>query len=187
MKAFLVSAITVASAEIGDKTQFLAMVLATRYKKPFIIILGIVIATLLNHLLAGVIGEWLGTQFKPSILHIVLACSYLIAAIWVLLPEKAETDEPISLSRGGMLFAIIIAFFLAEMGDKTQVATAMLAANYQSLFQVVLGSTLGMLIANIPAVFIGNKVSQFVPVRLMRAIAASIFVVLALVELKAYW
>lgn len=187
MKAFFVTMMAVATAEIGDKTQFLAIILASRYKKPFTIILGIVIATFLNHLLAGIIGEWAGSQLKSSILHIILSCSYLLAAIWILIPDKPDTEDSDLRNHSSILITTIITFFIAEMGDKTQIITAMLAANYQSLVQVVLGSTLGMLIANIPAIFLGNKVSQYIPMKIMRIIAASIFIVLAVIELPIKW
>jgi putative Ca2+/H+ antiporter (TMEM165/GDT1 family) len=187
MNAFLVSTVTVAGAEIGDKTQFLAIILASRYKKPIPIILGIFVAALLSNLLAGIIGQWLGSQVKSSALHIVLACAYLIAAIWILIPEKQETEHIPSLSHGGIFLTTLVTFFVAEMGDKTQVVTAVLAANYQALTSVVLGASLGLLLANIPAVFLGNKASQFIPIKLMRIIAASIFIALAVFELKIYW
>lgn len=186
MKAFLISTLTVATAEIGDKTQFLMIVLAGRYKKPGIIIIGLIIASFLSSLIAGTIGVWLGTTIKPSILHIVLACSFFLAAIWMLIPDKVETEESLSLNHRGILLTTIITFFIAEMGDKTQVATAVLAANYQTLIPVVIGSTLGMLLANVPAILLGNKVSQYVPMKLMRIIAASIFIVLGMLELLAY-
>ncbi|MES2353249.1 MAG: TMEM165/GDT1 family protein [Pseudomonadota bacterium] len=182
MEAFLVSTGIVALAEIGDKTQLLSFFLAARFRKPWPIIFGIFIATLINHALAGAVGAWVATILGRDILRWVLGLSFLGMAIWVLMPDKMDEEETRP-NRFGVLGTTIVAFFLAEMGDKTQIVTVALAAEYGSFFNVVLGTTLGMMIANIPAVFVGQKLAHRMPVRLVHGIVATIFMVLGVLVL----
>ncbi len=177
MEAFLVSTGIVALAEIGDKTQLLAFVLAARYRRPWPIILGILVATIVNHALAGVVGTWITTWLGPITLRWVLGLSFLAMAIWILIPDQLdEAQQPAS--RHGVFLTTLLAFFLAEMGDKTQIATVALAAQYQALFAVVAGTTLGMMIANVPAVLMGEGIARKMPVRLVHAIVAAMFALL---------
>jgi len=184
MQAFLVSTGVVALAEIGDKTQLLAFILAARFRRPWPIIAGIVCATLVNHGLAGVLGAWITTAVEPSTLRWLLGLSFIAMAAWVLIPDKMDDDAAPSAGRMGVFGATLVAFFLAEMGDKTQVATVALAANYASVTAVVLGTTLGMLIANVPAVLIARKFVERVPMRLVHTLAAIIFAVLGVLTLS---
>jgi len=178
MEALLVSTGVVALAEIGDKTQLLAFILAARFKKPLPIILGILAATVVNHGLAGALGAWITSAVSPEILRWVLGVSFIGMAIWTLIPDKIEDEETQIAKRLGVFGATLITFFLAEMGDKTQVATIALAAHYATPVLVVLGTTLGMLIADVPAVFIGDKLSTRIPMRLVHSISAAIFALL---------
>ncbi len=182
MEAFLVSTGIVALAEIGDKTQLLAFILAARFRKPLPIVLGILIATLANHGVAGALGAWITTVVSPEILRMVLGLSFIAMAIWVLIPDKFEETNA-TLTRFGVFGTTLITFFLAEIGDKTQVATVALAAQYHALGLVVLGTTLGMMIANVPAVFLGERIAHKIPVRLVHGIAAAIFAVLGVATL----
>ncbi|TFL13618.1 TMEM165/GDT1 family protein [Pusillimonas caeni] len=184
MQAFLVSTGVVALAEIGDKTQLLAFILAARFRRPWPIIAGIVCATLVNHGLAGVLGAWITTAVEPSTLRWLLGLSFIAMAAWVLIPDKMDDDAAPSAGRMGVFGATLVAFFLAEMGDKTQVATVALAANYASVTAVVLGTTLGMLIANVPAVLIARKFVERVPMKLVHTLAAIIFAVLGVLTLS---
>lgn len=184
MQAFLVSTGVVALAEIGDKTQLLAFILAARFRRPWPIIAGIVCATLVNHGLAGMLGAWITSVIQPSTLRWMLGLSFIAMAAWVLVPDKMDEDDAPSARRLGVFGATLVAFFLAEMGDKTQVATVALAANYASVASVVLGTTLGMLIANVPAVLIARKFVDRVPMKLVHGIAALIFVVLGVLTLS---
>ena len=179
MEALLVSTGVVALAEIGDKTQLLAFILAARFKKPVPIILGILAATLVNHGLAGALGAWITTAVSPGILRWVLGLSFLGMAVWTLIPDKIEEEETQVAQKLGVFGATLIAFFLAEMGDKTQVATVMLAAQYPHFLLVVIGTTLGMLIANVPVVLAGNFAADRLPLTLIRRLAALAFAVLA--------
>ena len=179
MEAFLVSTGLVALAEIGDKTQLLAFILAAKYRKPWPIIFGILVATLANHGLAGAFGAWVTTLFSAQTLQWLLGGSFIAMAIWTLIPDKFE-EEDAAFVKQGVFLATLVAFFMAEMGDKTQVATVALSANYQALVSVVLGTTFGMLIANVPAVILGNKIADKMPVRLVHSIAALIFLLLGL-------
>ena len=179
MDAFLVSAGIIALAELGDKTQLLALLLAARFRKPVPIILGMLLSTIINHLFAGVIGHWLSAYIEPKVLSWVLVVSFLAMAIWILIPDKVDDDEASSLKRFGPFLTTFIAFFLAEMGDKTQVATVMLAAQYNSLFWVVAGTTVGMMLADVPAILIGNFTANKLPMRLIHIISAIIFVIMA--------
>jgi putative Ca2+/H+ antiporter (TMEM165/GDT1 family) len=178
MEALLVSTGVVALAEIGDKTQLLAFILAARFKKPLPIILGILVATIVNHGLAGALGAWITTTVSPEILRWVLGLSFIGMAIWTMIPDKIEEEETQVAQRLGVFGATLITFFLAEMGDKTQVATIALAAHYATPVLVVIGTTLGMLIADVPAVFIGDKLSAKIPMKLVHTLAAGIFAVL---------
>lgn len=183
MEAFLVSTGVVALAEIGDKTQLLAFILAARFKKPIPIIAGILCATLLNHGLAGALGAWITTTITPEILRWVLGASFIGMAIWTMIPDKIEEEEIQIAKRFGIFGATLITFFLAEMGDKTQIATVAMAAHYASPIWVVMGTTLGMLIADVPAVFLGDKLANKIPMRLVHTIAAGIFAVLGMATL----
>jgi Ca2+/H+ antiporter, TMEM165/GDT1 family len=177
MEAFLVSTGVVALAEIGDKTQLLAFILAARFRRPWPIILGILVATLANHACAGAIGTWVTAWMSPMALRWVLGLSFLGMAVWTLIPDKIDS-ELVPKSHGSVFVTTLVAFFLAEMGDKTQIATVALAAQYQMLFAVVAGTTLGMLIANVPAVLLGERIATRMPVRLVHAVAATMFAVL---------
>lgn len=183
MEALLVSIGVVALAEIGDKTQLLAFILAARFKKPLPIIAGILVATLVNHGLAGALGAWITTVLTPEVLRWVLGASFLAMAVWTLIPDKIEEDETRVSTRFGVFGATLITFFLAEMGDKTQVATVALAAHYAAPLLVVLGTTLGMLVADVPAVFVGNKLAAKIPMKLVHGIAAAVFAVLGVATL----
>ena len=175
MEPLLISTGVVALAEIGDKTQLLAFILAARFKKPAPIILGILVATIVNHGLAGALGAWITSAVSPEILRWVLGLSFLGMAIWTMIPDKIEEEETRVARRFGVFGATLITFFLAEMGDKTQIATVAMAAHYTSPLLVVTGTTLGMLIADVPAVFVGDKLANKIPMRLVHSIAAAIF------------
>ena len=183
MEAFLVSTAVVTLAEMGDKTQLLAFLLAARLKKPIPIILGILAATVLNHSLAGVLGLWITETLSPQWLRWLLGLSFIGMAIWARIPDKIEESDMRLTRRWGVFGATLVTFFLAEMGDKTQIATVALAANYAAPILVVLGTTLGMLIADVPAVFVGDKFAARIPMRLVHGVAAAIFAVLGLLTL----
>jgi Ca2+/H+ antiporter, TMEM165/GDT1 family len=183
MEAFLVSTGVVALAEIGDKTQLLAFVLAARFKKPLPIILGILCATILNHGLAGALGAWITAVTSPELLRWILGGSFIAMAVWTLIPDKLDEDSTSVTTRWGVFGATFVTFFLAEMGDKTQVATVAMAAHYALPIVVVLGTTLGMLIADVPAVFVGEKLAHKIPMRLVHGTAAAIFAVLGVATL----
>ena len=183
--SLLISTGLVALAEIGDKTQLLAFFLAARFKRPWPIIWGILVATLANHAGAGALGSWLTSLATPGILRWTLGLSFLAMAAWMLIPDRLDHDETAaSIARGqGVFWTTVITFFLAEMGDKTQVATVALAAQYHALVPVVAGTTLGMMLANVPAVILGDRVAARIPVRLVHGIAAAIFAALGLATL----
>ena len=183
MEAFWVSTGVVALAEMGDKTQLLAFILAARFKKPVPIILGILAATVLNHGLAGAVGSWVTAMLSPDVLRWILGLSFLAMAVWTLIPDKIEEEETQVAQRLGVFGATFITFFLAEMGDKTQIATVALAASYAAPLLVIAGTTLGMLIADVPAVFVGDRFAARIPMRLVHGIAAAIFAVLGLLAL----
>ncbi|MBL0418972.1 TMEM165/GDT1 family protein [Ramlibacter sp. AW1] len=183
MESLLVSTGVVALAEIGDKTQLLAFILAARFKKPLPIIGGILVATLVNHGLAGALGAWITSALSPDVLRWVLGASFLAMAVWTLIPDEIEEDETRIAARLGVFGATLLTFFLAEMGDKTQVATVAMAAHYAAPVLVVVGTTLGMLIADVPAVFLGDRLAGRIPMRLVHGIAAAIFAVLGIATL----
>jgi putative Ca2+/H+ antiporter (TMEM165/GDT1 family) len=183
MESLLVSTGVVALAEIGDKTQLLAFILAARFKKPVPIILGILAATLVNHGLAGALGAWITSTVSPDVLRWVLGASFIGMAIWTMIPDKIEEEETQVAKRFGVFGATLITFFLAEMGDKTQIATVAMAAHYASPLLVVIGTTLGMLIADVPAVFVGDKLANKIPMKLVHSIAAGVFAVLGVATL----
>lgn len=183
MEAILVSTGVVALAEIGDKTQLLAFILAARFKKPLPIIAGILFATLLNHGLAGALGSWISTAINPDTMRWVLGLSFIAMAAWTLIPDKIEEEEMKVASHLGVFGATFITFFLAEIGDKTQVATIALAAHYAAPLMVVAGTTLGMLIADVPAVFVGNKFAEKISMKLVHSIAAGVFAIMGLLTL----
>lgn len=179
MEAFLLSTGVVALAEIGDKTQLLAFVLAAKFRKPIPIILGILVATIANHAFAGAIGAWITALIGPATLRWILGLSFLAMAIWVLIPDKLEENDT-RLMRYGVFTSTMVTFFLAEMGDKTQIATVALVAQYSSVVLVVAGTTLGMMIANVPAVLLGERVAKRIPIRVVHGIASAIFAVVGL-------
>lgn len=183
MKSLVVSTGVVALAEIGDKTQLLAFILAARFKKPLPIILGILVATLINHGLAGALGAWITSTISPNVLRWVLGASFIAMAIWTMIPDKIEEEETQFAQRFGVFGATFITFFLAEMGDKTQIATVAMAAHYTTPLMVVMGTTLGMLIADVPAVFAGDKLANKIPMKLVHTIAAAVFLALGVATL----
>ena len=184
MQAFLVSTGIVALAEMGDKTQLLALVLAARFRKPWPIVLGIFVATVANHALAGALGAWVTTVLSPQTLRWILGASFIAMAVWMLIPDKLDADAADRrLPRFGVFGTTAMLFFLAEMGDKTQIATVMLAARYDAWFWVVLGTTLGMMLANAPVVWLGARVTRLVPLRVVHVVSALIFAALGLLAL----
>ena len=183
MESLWMSTGVVALAEMGDKTQLLAFILAARFKKPLPIILGILIATLINHGLAGALGAWITAQVSAEVLRWVLGLSFIGMAVWTMIPDKIEEEETKIANRWGVFGATFITFFLAEMGDKTQIATIAMAAHYAASLSVVVGTTLGMMIANVPAVFLGEKLAHKIPMKLVHSIAAAIFAILGVATL----
>ena len=178
METFLISTATVALAEIGDKTQLLSLILAAKYRRPWPICLGIFAATLVNHALAGSVGAWVASYLTPETLKWIVALSFFAVAAWTLKPDQADDEEAQRGARYGVLLATVIAFFIAEMGDKTQVATIVLAAQYHPLWQVVAGTTIGMLLANVPVVWLGSRFAAKLPLKAARVAAAVLFVAL---------
>ena len=168
---------------MGDKTQLLAFILAARFKKPLPIIAGILCATLVNHGLAGALGAWITANVSAQVLRWVLGLSFIGMAIWTLIPDKIEEEETQVAHKLGVFGATLVTFFLAEMGDKTQIATVALAAHYGTPVLVVIGTTLGMLVADVPAVFVGDKLASKIPMKLVHAIAAAIFALLGVATL----
>jgi putative Ca2+/H+ antiporter (TMEM165/GDT1 family) len=183
MEAFLVSTGVVALAEIGDKTQLLALVLAARFRKPLPIILGILVATLANHAMAGAVGAWLASVIGATALRWILGLSFVAMAAWMLVPDRFEAAQEQKPPYLGVFGTTLVAFFLLEMGDKTQIATVALAAKYSSLASVVAGTTLGMLLANVPAVLLGEVAARKLPMRLVHGIAGAIFLVMGVLVL----
>jgi Predicted membrane protein len=186
MDAFLVSTAIVALAEMGDKTQLLSLVLAARFRKPWPIVLGILVATLVNHALAGAVGAWVTRMVGPEAMRWILGLSFIAMAVWMLIPDKLDDDGTSQHSRWGVFGTTLVAFFLAEMGDKTQIATVMLAAQYSGAYVwVVAGTTLGMMLANAPVVWLGDRLVKKVPIRMVHLVSAVIFLVLGLLALFA--
>jgi putative Ca2+/H+ antiporter (TMEM165/GDT1 family) len=184
MEAFLVSTGVVALGEMGDKTQLLAFLLAARFKRPLPIVLGILAATLFNHTAAGALGAWIAQAIGPDILRWVIGLGFLAMAGWMLIPDKADEDAAGSgMNRFSVFGTTLVTFFLAEMGDKTQIATVALAARYETLVPVVAGTTLGMMLADVPAVFLGDRIAKKVNMRLVHGISAAIFAVLGVLTL----
>ena len=183
MEALLISTGVVALAEIGDKTQLLAFILAARFKKPVPIIAGILVATLVNHGLAGALGAWITSVVSPEMMRWALGLSFIGMAVWTLIPDRIEEEETQVARQLGVFGATLVTFFLAEMGDKTQIATIALAAHYGAPVVVVAGTTLGMLIADVPAVFVGNRFAAKIPMKLVHGIAAAIVAVMGVLTL----
>ncbi|MBN9206962.1 TMEM165/GDT1 family protein [Methylibium petroleiphilum] len=184
MEAFLVSTGIVALGEMGDKTQLLALLLAARFRRPLPIILGILVATLVNHACAAAVGDWIARALGPDVLRWVIGGSFLAMAAWMLVPDRLDDEaEGSSRLRLGVFGTTVVAFFLAEMGDKTQIATVALAARYTELWAVVTGTTFGMMLANVPAVLLGDGVAKRVSMRLVHGIAALLFAVLGVLTL----
>ncbi|MFC0167883.1 TMEM165/GDT1 family protein [Pseudoduganella danionis] len=182
MEAFLISTGIVALAEIGDKTQLLAFCLAAKFRRPLPIVAAIFVATIANHAFAAAIGSWITSLLGPDILRWVLGVSFIAMAVWTLIPDKID-EEDMPLAKYGVFLTTLIAFFVAEMGDKTQVATVALAARYHSLVAVVCGTTFGMMLANVPAVYLGDKIAHRVSLKLVHGIAALVFALLGVATL----
>lgn len=182
LEAFLISTGIVALAEIGDKTQLLSFILAAKFRKPWPICFGILVATLFNHALAGAVGAWITSVLGPEILRWILGISFIAMAAWMLIPDKFDENDA-KFAKAGVFVTTLIAFFLAEMGDKTQTATIALAAQYQAVVPVVLGTTLGMMIANVPAVILGDRIADRMPVTILHRVAAAIFLILGIATL----
>lgn len=185
MEAFLVSTGVVALGEMGDKTQLLALLLAARWRKPWPIMAGILVATLANHAMAAALGTWITRAVDPQWMRWLLGGSFIAVALWMLVPDKAEEVQGGGSGRWGVFGITLLAFFLAEMGDKTQVATVMLAARYDQVLWVTAGTTLGMMIANVPAVWLGDRVVRWVPIVWVHRLAAVVFAVLGVTLLVA--
>jgi putative Ca2+/H+ antiporter (TMEM165/GDT1 family) len=182
MDAFLVSTGIVALAEIGDKTQLLAFLLAARFRRPLPIVFGILVATIANHAFAAAVGALVGKLLGPEVMRWVLGLAFIGMAAWIMVPDDID-DNASTPARFGVFLTTVFAFFLAEMGDKTQVATVALAARYASTVAVVAGTTLGMMLANVPAVYFGDRIAGRVPLKLVHGIAALIFLVLGIATL----
>lgn len=178
MESFLLSTGIVALAEIGDKTQLLAFVLAAKFRKPLPIVLGILVATIANHAGAAAIGTWITALMGPDTLRWVLGASFLAMAAWILVPDEID-EEDAKLAKYGVFLTTLIAFFMAEMGDKTQIATVALAARFDNLYGVVAGTTFGMMLANAPVVWLGERVTRLLPLTVVHRVSALIFAVLA--------
>ncbi|RZJ23186.1 TMEM165/GDT1 family protein [Acinetobacter sp.] len=189
MYELLISTAIVALAEMGDKTQLLALLLAARFRKPVPILLAILLATLLNHGISAVLGQWITTILKPDVLLWIVSVGFIAMALWMLVPDELEdeTDNINKWQKYGVFGATFVLFFLAEIGDKTQVATVALAARFDSVFWVMLGTTIGMMIANAPAVFVGNKLADKLPIPLIHKIGASIFLIIGVATLIQHY
>lgn len=184
MEAFLVSTGIVALSEMGDKTQLLTLILAVRFRQPWPIVLGIFVATLANHALAGAVGAWVTTVLGPDVLRWVLGVSFIAMAAWMLIPDKMDDDDAAaSKSRFGVFGTTVVAFFLAEMGDKTQIATVMLAAKYHAYYWVIAGTTTGMMLADAPVVWLGERMTRLLPMRLVHLVSALVFAALGVAAL----
>ncbi len=189
MYELLISTAIVALAEMGDKTQLLALLLAARFRKPVPILLAILLATLLNHGISAVLGQWITTVLNPDVLLWIVSVGFIAMALWMLVPDELEdeTDNINKWQKYGVFGATFALFFLAEIGDKTQVATVALAARFDSVFWVMLGTTIGMMIANAPAVFVGNKLADKLPIPLIHKIGASIFLIIGVATLVQHY
>lgn len=189
MQEFFISTAIVALAEMGDKTQLLALLLAARFRKPIPILAAILIATLINHGLSAVLGQWITTVLSPEILLWILSIGFIAMALWMLVPDELddETDNINKWQKFGVFGATFVLFFLAEIGDKTQIATVALSARFDSVFWVMLGTTLGMMIANAPAVFVGNKMAEKLPIPLIHKIGAAIFLIIGVGTLLQHY
>ena len=189
MYELLISTAIVALAEMGDKTQLLALLLADRFRKPVPILFAILLATLLNHGISAVLGQWITTVLSPDVLLWIVSIGFIAMALWMLVPDELEdeTDNINKWQKYGVFGATFVLFFLAEIGDKTQVATVALAARFDSVFWVMLGTTLGMMIANAPAVFVGNKLADKLPIPLIHKIGASIFLIIGVATLVQHY
>ncbi|SDY40340.1 TMEM165/GDT1 family protein [Acinetobacter kyonggiensis] len=189
MYEFLISTAIVALAEMGDKTQLLALLLAARFRKPIPILLAILLATLLNHGISAVLGQWITTILSPDVLLWIVSLGFIAMALWMLVPDQLddETDSINKWQKYGVFGATFVLFFLAEIGDKTQVATIALAARFDSIFWVMAGTTVGMMIANAPAVFIGDKLADKLPISLIHKIGASIFLLIGVATLVQHY
>ncbi len=183
LESLLVCTGVVALAEIGDKTQLLAFILAARFRRPLPIVAGILVATVVNHALAGALGAWITSVLRPEVLRWILGLSFIGMAVWTLIPDKIEEEETKVAQRLGVFGATLVSFFIAEMGDKTQIATVAMAAHYAQALPVVVGTTLGMMLANVPAVYAGDRLAGRIPMRLVHGIAALIFAVLGVAAL----
>lgn len=186
MEALITSTVTVALAEIGDKTQLLSLLLVARYRKKWPIIIGIVAATLINHFISAWFGQWFAGWLPERYAGLIIAASFIAIGLWVLIPDKLD-DEEANCGSYGALVATFILFFLAEIGDKTQVATVVLGAQYASVVWVTLGTTIGMLLANVPVVMLGERIMRYVPLNVVRVLAAAVFVVIGLIGLWWSW
>ncbi|MFT4020426.1 MAG: TMEM165/GDT1 family protein [Acinetobacter sp.] len=190
MMTFLFSLAAVFISEVGDKTQLLALLLAAKFRKPIPILLAILAATMLNHGLSAVLGQWLTTVLKPDVMIWMLAVGFIAMAIWMLIPDSLddESDRIAKWQRFGVFGATFILFFLAEIGDKTQIATVALAAKFDSIFWVMIGTTAGIMLADGPAVFIGNKLADKLPIPLIHKVGAFIFLAVGIITLaQHYW
>ena len=189
MYELLISTAIVALAEMGDKTQLLALLLAARFRKPIPILFAILLATLLNHGISAVLGQWITTVLSPDVLLWIVSIGFIAMALWMLVPDELEdeTDNINKWQKYGVFGATFVLFFLAEIGDKTQVATVALAARFDSVFWVMLGTTIGMMIANAPAVFVGNKLADKLPIPLIHKIGASIFLIIGVATLVQHY
>ena len=189
MYELLISTAIVALAEMGDKTQLLALLLAARFRKPVPILLAILLATLLNHGISAVLGQWITTVLSPDVLLWIVSVGFIAMALWMLVPDELEdeTDNINKWQKYGVFGATFVLFFLAEIGDKTQVATVALAARFDSVFWVMIGTTIGMMIANAPAVFVGNKLADKLPIPLIHKIGASIFLIIGVSTLAQHY
>jgi putative Ca2+/H+ antiporter (TMEM165/GDT1 family) len=187
MEAFLISFTTIAIAEVGDRTQLLSLVLVARYRRPLPIIAGILCATLANHAVAGIVGVWFGNLLKPKLLEILVGVSMIAMALWTLKPDKLS-ESAAATGAASAFFATLTSFFVAEIGDKTQIATVALAAAYPHLAAVVAGTTLGMLVANVPVVFLGKAFADRLPIKAIHYAASVLFLILGAVFLcRAVW
>ncbi len=180
IEAWLVSIGVVALAEIGDKTQLLTLVLAARYRKPWPIVAGIFVATLVNHGIAGAVGAWLTKAIGPDAMRWVLGISFIAMAAWMLVPDKLDEGDAAERKVGGVFLSTAVLFFLVEIGDKTQIATVALAARFESLTAVVMGTTVGMLLANAPVAFFGEALAKRLPVRAVHMVAAAVFALMGI-------